>query len=235
MIQDTIIPFSFMLGVIHTLEPGHGKTAMVAYMASGKKNIGHALAIAIGSAFSHTFSLFLIAFITHLAGHALADGHLNSETVTHTLEWIGALSIVAIGAYLTIHSLRKNKSGHHHQCHHNHSKAYSELESTDKKHQGYKIAALLGLGGGLIPCPTALAAYFSGVASGHTEKVFIMLSAFSIGVILSFLIIAFVIRFLGSKVSQSSKFKHIEKALIFLKSKVILIIGLVYVVKLLLH
>ena len=36
------LDFAFLLGALHALEPGHGKTAMAAFMLGGRKNAWHA-------------------------------------------------------------------------------------------------------------------------------------------------------------------------------------------------
>ncbi len=247
MFQEALLPFSFMLGVLHALEPGHGKTAMVAYMLSGKKNMGHALVMALGSAFSHTVVLFLIALLTHLAGHTFSQtGHGEAPMLAHTLEWIGALSILGIGVYLSYQAILSQRRGHPSSCQHGHREGQPFLcqggagddtkrHSFSVRRQGYKVAALLGISGGLIPCPTAVAAYLSGVAKGETQSVFVMLFAFSLGVILAFLTVAALARHAGNKIKQSSKFKNMEKRWAYLRSTIILVIGFVYVAKLILN
>ncbi len=247
MLQEALLPFSFMLGVMHTLEPGHGKTAMVAYMLSGKKNMGHALAMALGSAFSHTIVLFLIALLTHLAGHTLSQhGHADTVMFTHALEWVGALSILGIGCYLTYYALVSKRTGHSSLCQHKHPEHSCGMDqqekSVDEQHgvfsvrrPGYKMAILLGISGGVIPCPTAVAAYLSGMAKGETQSVFLMLVAFSLGVVLSFLVIAALARHAGNKIKKSSRFKNMERGWGYLRSTFILAVGFIYVAKLILN
>ena len=52
-------------GALHALEPGHGKTAIVAYMASGEKSWKDGFVLSVSSSVTHSISILIIAFISH--------------------------------------------------------------------------------------------------------------------------------------------------------------------------
>lgn len=216
MIQDTMLPMSFLLGALHAIEPGHGKTAMVAYMADPTRNFRHALMMSLGTALSHTGTLFVIALMTHAAGHALTEGH--SHPLNKILEWTGALSILAIGIYLLLKRFFGSHKSARSCSHHHHSPSH-----------GAKIPFLLGMSGGLIPCPTALAAYMSGIASGQTTHALGILLVFSIGVMVAMMIVAVMAKRLGASLARRPKW---ENLIVNVRVALILGVGLAYVTKL---
>ena len=57
---------AFILGVLHSLELGHGKTAMLAMMLDSKRKWWDSLTFAVSSVLSHSALILLIA-LTHLA------------------------------------------------------------------------------------------------------------------------------------------------------------------------
>ena len=57
---------AFIFGVLHALEPGHGKTALLTYVASGKRTWKEGIVISVTSAFTHSLAVFIIAFVSSL-------------------------------------------------------------------------------------------------------------------------------------------------------------------------
>ena len=56
------IPAVMGLGALHSLEPGHGKGVITAYLISSGAKIKDAIIIGIISALAHTLSIALLAF-----------------------------------------------------------------------------------------------------------------------------------------------------------------------------
>ena len=54
---------AFVLGAMHALEPGHGKTAMASYTLGNKNAKNHLFTLVFSMAFSHTFMLLAIGFV----------------------------------------------------------------------------------------------------------------------------------------------------------------------------
>ncbi len=132
---------TFILGLMHALEPGHGKSFLMAFSLQ-KSNI-KALISLLGSLFiTHCLMLGVVAYLLQFA--------TSSATVVHWIEqvkWLIPVLVIGFGLYLLQkHStlFRKKKPttccGHHHH-----------------KHENVKNATLTGLLAGLLPCPTAIA------------------------------------------------------------------------------
>lgn len=62
---------AFLLGLLHALEPGHGKTALWVYLSSGGRRPWHPLVMGASTAFSHSISLLVIALTVHAAHHGI--------------------------------------------------------------------------------------------------------------------------------------------------------------------
>ena len=88
---------AFVLGMLHALEPGHGKTAMFAFMVDRKNRWIDSLCLAITAAFSHSMIILLIALATHLGGHLI----LGSEgEISPYLSKAEGIALVLVGTYL---------------------------------------------------------------------------------------------------------------------------------------
>ena len=224
------VEFAFVLGALHALEPGHGKTAMAAYMLGEKRGFWHALTMGCSSAISHSASIFLIALLTHVAGHLLTNGHATTSAFTRPLEWASGLLMTSIGIYLFAQAYFDRRSSHDHCCSHHHEEhghhEHAEETKPERRHEsGYRVAALLGIGGGLIPCPTALAAYVSSIGAAKTSSALLTLGTFSLGIATSLTIVGVLIRYAGNHVAKFSNLKRHAKALTYARASLISGVG----------
>jgi len=221
------LEFAFLLGVIHALEPGHGKTAMLVYLLGEKRNPWQPVIMGLSTAISHCVSLFAIAFAVHLAHHVVTGDHHHEETVSKILPWVSAVLIMSVGLLLLYRAIRGRQTNccehHHGPAEHNHANCGCEplvqLEATDnpateisaeKSKSNYKTTALLGMAVGLLPCPSALAAYFSSLSTGSTAAAYLIIALFAAGIASSLVVVGFTLQQfgekLGNKLMQKSKF-----------------------------
>ena len=154
---------AFGLGALHALEPGHGKTAMLIYLAGERRSLLHPLVMGLSSALAHSVSLIAIAAAVHLTHHlVVGDHHHNDEAVTAAMQWISAGLVVCVGIWMVV-AARSAKpatcgcSGHQHDC---------DQPKKLGSRTSYSMSALLGIAFGLLPCPSAMAAYFTGMSAG---------------------------------------------------------------------
>ena len=54
---------TFFLGVMHAVEPGHGKTVVAAYLVGTKGRSMDAVLLGLVVTFTHTFSIVILAVI----------------------------------------------------------------------------------------------------------------------------------------------------------------------------
>ena len=144
----------FILGMFHALEPGHGKTLILAYMSGGSMRFFGAVQLIFGLIITH-FALFsLIAFL-------LQAGNESFPFLAN----IGPILIVLLGSYLLFRSLKEVRHKHDDECdepmhfHFNQSKFSSPF--------------ITGMSAGLIPCPSAVAVLFI-AATKFNDNTFIL-------------------------------------------------------------
>jgi len=281
--NELSLGLSFFLGALHALEPGHGKTAMFVYLLDGKRSIWHPIVMGLSTAFSHSVSLFAIAFGVHIAHHMIAGDHHHEETVSSVLQWVSALLVVAVGGFLLVQAIRGRKvkcCGHHHdydgECSdHLHSHSYDhsdhslepplvqlgggfsssgsttiassiplvqlsmapansvELQRSENKgtRTSYRTTAILGLAVGLLPCPTALAAYFTGLSSGTPATTYVIIGLFAAGIASSLSLVGILLQYFGEKFGRRSR-RIANLPWNYIRSAMILGIGLIYLARL---
>ena len=128
----------FVLGMFHALEPGHGKTLILAYMSGGSMRFFGAAQLITGLIITHFLLFSLIEFLLQAGNESFP-----------ILGKIGPLLIILLGFYLLYRSLKEVRHQHDDECeepmhfHFNQSKFSSPF--------------ITGIVAGLIPCPSAVA------------------------------------------------------------------------------
>ena len=128
----------FILGMFHALEPGHGKTLILAYMTGGSMRFSGAAQLISGLILIHFLLFSLLAFL-------LKAGNESFPILTT----IGPSLIICLGLYLFYRAQKEVRHEHDDDCdepmhfHFNESKFSSPF--------------ITGMVAGLIPCPSAIA------------------------------------------------------------------------------
>ncbi|MBT4316720.1 MAG: hypothetical protein HOD51_00695 [Candidatus Marinimicrobia bacterium] len=128
----------FVLGMFHALEPGHGKTLILAYMSGGSMRFFGAAQLISGLIFIHFLLFSFLAFLLKAGNDTFP-----------ILSTIGPSFIICLGLYLLYRALKEVRHEHDNNCdepmhfHFNESKFSSPF--------------VTGMVAGLIPCPSAIA------------------------------------------------------------------------------
>ena len=143
---------SAVLGGLHALTPGHGKTLLAAYLIGSRGTVGHAVALGGIVTFTHTASVIVIGLLALLASQFIVPNML-----VPSLEILSGLLVVYMGSRLVWarwKALRK-EDPHHHDHSPNHPHDHDHHHTLP---ESVKMSDLLTLGisGGLLPCPEAL-------------------------------------------------------------------------------
>lgn len=168
---------TFILGLLHALEPGHGKSILAAF--SLRQTNFRVFAALLSSLFvSHFLVLGVFAFGLQTLASADAVKHYAQH-----LEWGTPLLVIAYGSYLWFKARKHRKTptgctcGHHHNHQHNHDK----IANT-------RTASITGFIAGLMPCPTAIAPLIiSGMHNGFSSSLLHIL-IYVVGMTLALLI-----------------------------------------------
>jgi len=143
MSDSLTITSIFLLGCLHALEPGHGKTFLLAYTIGGKLDFQKISLLTLSLLISHFLVLSIIAIIFNLILTEVASSFLHDFS-----HWIAPGIIISFGSYIVVRSFYKMRHVHSDDCGHDHG-----------KFQDTKIEnpITVGLLTGMLPCASSLA------------------------------------------------------------------------------
>jgi ABC-type nickel/cobalt efflux system permease component RcnA len=169
-----------VLGAIHALAPGHGKTIMAAQAISrGRRGLRDVLTLGLTVTVTHTLGVLVL-------GMLVAGG---SSVVTPGLfPWLGAASgaLVALtGCTLLRRALRPRPADGHRHGHgdgHSHGHGHGHPR-VDMPRRGTVL--VMGFAGGLMPSPSAIVVLLGAVALGHAWFGVLLVLAYGLGLALT--------------------------------------------------
>jgi nickel/cobalt transporter (NicO) family protein len=196
---------ALLLGAVHALSPGHGKTIVGAYLIGSRGTPRHAAFLGLTVTVTHTLGVFALGFAT-----LYASRFIMPERLFPILSLISAALVLGMGVALLVQRTRAARSAlggattaasvfqrvearalvfaHGHNRHdgsmHSHGggKMHSHLPPGS---QGEKITwrslLTLGISGGLVPCPAAMVLLLAAVALNKTVYGMLLVVAFSVG------------------------------------------------------
>ncbi|MEM9033200.1 MAG: hypothetical protein AAGD18_01305 [Actinomycetota bacterium] len=128
-----------LLGALHSLAPGHGKSVIGAYLVGTRGTKIQALILATAVALSHTLGVLVLGIITYLAGAAFAP-----ENVYPWLQALSAVIVLGIGIWLVVMALREAavrraeadglSHGHRGHSHHGHDHGHHDHDDHSHDH-----------------------------------------------------------------------------------------------------
>jgi nickel/cobalt exporter len=181
---------AFGLGCLHALSPGHGKTVVGAYLVGSRGTATHAVLLGLTVTVSHTIGVFALGLIVLYASRWIVPERLYP--------WLGFASgaaITAIGLGLLASRL-KGLGDHQHApgLFHRHvavgvrcsvfgvREEQSQDRTPNTEHRTPNTALLLlGISGGIVPCPSALVVLLSAISLHRVGLGLLLILAFSAG------------------------------------------------------
>jgi nickel/cobalt transporter (NicO) family protein len=179
------LTLAFLWGGLHALSPGHGKTVVGAYLVGSRSNARHALLLGVIVTITHTGSIFALGVLTLCTSKFILTEQLYP--------WLGIVSgvlVTALGLNLFIGRLHGTQVSHshdhvhsHQHSHdlHHHQHEHSHVLPTDVSSMKWSSLLMLGISGGLLPCPSALVVLLSAITLGRIGFGLALVSAFSLG------------------------------------------------------
>ncbi|HET6317044.1 MAG TPA: sulfite exporter TauE/SafE family protein [Chloroflexota bacterium] len=175
-----------VLGAAHSLQPGHGKTVVAAYLVGSRGTAWHALFLGATVTATHTAGVYALGLVT-----LFLSQYILPERLYPILEITSGVLVVAIGVWLFGRRLLaaiglRREHGHHHYAHdhdHTHNHDYGHMHSHSHPHGpvGFKSLLALGISGGLLPCPEALMVLLITIAAHRVLFGLLLIVAFSTG------------------------------------------------------
>ena len=180
---------SFWLGAVHAATPGHGKTIAAAYIVGVRGRPVDALVLGIFVTLSHTSGIVLVAVLATLGSTWLIPRRVEAYLAVAT-----GILVIGIGCWMLRTQMRmlpvavkehSEAHSHRHGPHyHSHGWGVAHSHDIDAITQVQpKLAILLGLGiaGGLLPDPGALAILLAAIAGGKLILGLLTVLVFSLG------------------------------------------------------
>ncbi|MBK7597481.1 MAG: sulfite exporter TauE/SafE family protein [Acidobacteria bacterium] len=193
--------FAMVLGGVHALSPGHGKTIVGAYLIGSRGTPRHAALLGLTVTITHTVGVYALGIIT-----LFASKYVLPEKLYPILSLISGLLVLAIGLTMFAKRIRNIKGHHshdhehdhaHHHHHHHHGIGLSHSHAPVHDESGsitVKSLIALGVSGGIIPCPSALIVMLAAISLNRIVYGLVLIVAFSFGlaIVLTAVGIAFV-------------------------------------------
>jgi nickel/cobalt exporter len=157
---------AFLLGAIHALTPGHGKTLVAAYLAGSRGRLMDAVYLGGVVTVTHTASVLLLGLTTLWTAQ-----FLPLHRIVPVLALVSGLLVAGLGAWLLWQRAHGREL----------SSALDRHHAFDGTFHGRGALLSLGVSGGLVPCPEALAVLLLSVSLGRVGFGLALLTAFTLG------------------------------------------------------
>lgn len=232
---------AMFLGAMHALEPGHGKTVVAAYLIGSKGKKIDAVILGVIVTFTHTFSIILLAIAVKLTSNRIT---LTEESLHGYLGTVAGLMIFSIGMWMLVQRIRGREPFHFHSHDASHAHIQPHQHSVDKNHDhdhqhahdsdnhthggkraSYWQLCLLGISGGIVPCPAAIAILLASVAGGRMEEGLTYVLLFSLGLAAVLIAIGLVVVGAGKLTSRFLDAKKFARKISIVSAALITLIG----------
>ncbi|MEM9436844.1 MAG: nickel/cobalt efflux transporter [Pseudomonadota bacterium] len=253
-----LFAMALVLGGLHGLEPGHSKTMMAAYIIATRGTVAQAVLLGISAAFSHSIIVWVLAYIALSYGNELIGEQLEPYFIAVSgiivlaiaawmfwQAWSARHPAPAVHAHAHAHAHghdhdhgHHHKGGHSHHHHHGHESddAHARAHAAEIEARladgrtGTWQTVLFGLSGGLIPCPAAITVFLLCVQLGQFALGITLVSAFSLGLAITLVLIGVVAATgIGVVSKRMSSGSWIMEAAPYLSSLLIGAIGLLMI------
>ena len=223
MTEGILYLFSgFWLGALHAATPGHGKTIAAAYIVGARGRPVDAVVLGVFVTLSHTLGIVGVAVLASLGAARLVPARTEAY-----LALVTGLLVMAIGLWMVGNqwaalfprgqahrhgagddhahdhgdATHTHPAGHDQEHYHRHGwgRAHThQLDALTTTRPSWTILLGLGLAGGLLPDPGALALLLAAIASGKPVTGLLTVLVFSIG----FALVLVVVGVVAARVGQ---------------------------------
>ena len=206
---------ALLLGGVHALSPGHGKTIVGAYLIGSRGTPRHAAFLGLTVTITHTLGVFVLGFITLYASRFIV-----AERLFPILSLISAVLVLGMGMVLLAQRLRaarpkadsaaavfhaaperrrnllfapsyqREALGETGVMHSHGGAMHSHLPpGAAGEKVTWRSLLTLGISGGLVPCPSAMVLLLAAVALNKTAYGMLLVVAFSVGLAITLTLI----------------------------------------------
>ncbi len=221
-----------LLGGLHALSPGHGKTVVGAYLVGSRGTVRHALFLGLTVTITHTAGVFALGVVT-----LLASQYVVPEQLFPVLSLLSGAIVVTIGASLLIRRVRAAIGWHSHDHDHNHTddprlphshggRIHSHLPpGADGAPVTWRSLLMLGISGGILPCPSALVVLLAAISLQRVGYGLLLVIAFSVGLAGVLTAVGLLFVYAGRLLKSAGGFGRLARVLPVLSALVITCAG----------
>ena len=235
------------LGALHAFEPGHGKSIIAAYMLGTRGRAIDGITLGFIVTLTHTFSVIILGVIATLLSHSFSDeqlhiwlGLVSSLLILSVGLWMFKQRLTGNGNLTHFHFFCKDGPNHHHHDHDHHMHASPIHDEEHAHHHGntdQEVAVksnestdmwkllMLGVSGGMVPCPPAIVALLAAIGAGRTAQGLTVTLFFSLGLGLVMMAIGIVLSQAGRLTEKVSDNKALGQKLGILSAFIIILLG----------
>jgi len=239
---------ALLLGGVHALSPGHGKTIVGAYLIGSRGTPRHAVFLGLTVTATHTLGVFLLGFATLYASRFIVP-----ERLFPMLSLLSALLVLGMGMVLLIHRGRMARRAwlqrtapnglifvpvhahgvYTHDAHepgglmHSHGGAmHSHLPpGADGEQVTWKSLLALGISGGMVPCPSAMVLLLAAIALNKTAYGMLLVLIFSVGLAITLTAVGLVFLYARSRIRPFGPAKRWTELLPIMSASFITVVG----------
>jgi nickel/cobalt transporter (NicO) family protein len=185
----------FWLGALHAATPGHGKTIAAAYIVGARGRPVDAVVLGVFVTLSHTFGIVGVAVLASLGAARLVPARVEAYLAIVTGLLVVGIGLWMVGSQWIVLAARRphthadgtthtHASTDDHEHHHRHGWGPAHTHDLDvftDTPPSWTILLGLGLAGGLLPDPGALALLLAAIASGRPVTGLLAVLVFSLG------------------------------------------------------
>lgn len=193
---------ALLLGGLHALSPGHGKTVVGAYLVGTRGTARHAAFLGLTVTVTHTAGVFALGAVT-----LLASEYIVPERLFPVLGLLSGAIVVVMGANMLIRRARAATGQHSHthgsvaHSHNENTLGADHADAGDPMHTHshggvthshlppgadgtpvtWRSLLALGISGGILPCPSALVVLLAAISLHRVGYGLLLVVAFSVG------------------------------------------------------
>lgn len=176
---------AMLLGSLHALTPGHGKSFMAALLI-GKNRAQNKDVFIVASAITlaHTAVIYLIGFLL-----LVLQATISLPEIVRFFEVVSALIVLGLGLFLLTRGVRgvlharAHASGKGHEHHHHH------IHAKPRNIDSAKGLFMAGVGGGIVPCIDALSLLIIAASVQAVGLGLFIVFCFSLGLAMTIVVI----------------------------------------------
>ena len=219
-----------VLGALHALTPGHGKTVVAAYLVGARGTTRHAVTLGSVVTLTHTGSVFAMGLVA-----LAASQYILPTSLFPVLEVLSGLLIVGLGGYLLYlrwRGWRTGGSSHHHHHDHEHEHHHHDHDHDHHHHHDipdritWRSLIALGVSGGLVPCPDAIAILLVALTINRITLGLSLIVAFSLGLAGVLIVIGLMMVHSRRLFDRMDSFSRLAPAMPVISAVVVLLLGL---------